>query len=230
MRKIFYKFGELAEGNRGDIDALFKGDGFERLVLAGGGVPRDCLSLFLEALDHSTNSADGKIGRDDIRNLSLANHERIMRDLKEESQKDELDPIIKGIYTIRQFCFDEKSNVFVISEKLLQDNEKIQALVYRLLDYKIIHTVNTAFTHKSQQGTFRAFMINIGHYANLRKLHGKMKEIDLTALDAKEKIRSMPILTETKLLELWSTVPQNPEEKILEDEQPISLATLKNKL
>ncbi len=223
VKKIFYKYGELAGGNENEIDALFKGDGFRRLILAGGGVPRDCLSLFLEALDNATKSVDGKIGRDDIRNLSLSNHERIMRDLKEESQKDELDPIIRGIYTIREFCLSEKSNVFVISEKLLQDNEKIQRLIYRLLDYKIIHTVKTAFTHKSQQGvTFRAFMINIGHYANLRKLHGKMNEIDLASSDAKEKIRSAPILTEKKLNEFWSVVPQNPEEKILADEQPIN--------
>lgn len=221
VKKIFYKYGELAEGSKDEIDALFKGDGFRRLILAGGGVPRDCLSLFLEALDNAAKSADGKIGRDDIRNLSLSNHERMMRDLKEESQKDELDPLIRGIYTIREFCLTEKSNIFVMSEKLLQDNEKIQRLIYRLLDYKIIHTVKTAFTHKSQPGTFRAFMINIGHYANLRKLHGKMNEIDLTASDAKEKIRSAPILTEKKLEELWLTVPRNPEEKILADEQPL---------
>ena len=220
VKDIFYKYGELADGNKDEINALFKGEGFRRLILAGGGVPRDCLSLFLEALDNAIKHGDGRIGVDDIRNLSLSNHERIMRDLKEESKKDELNVLMKGIYAIREFCFKEKSNIFVISEKLLNDNEDIQKLIYRLLDYKIIHTVNTAFTHKSQQGeTFRAFMINIGHYANLRKLHGKMNEIDLSDSDAKEKIRSTPILTEKKLKEFWQVVPPNPEEKILEDEQ-----------
>lgn len=221
VKNIFYKYGELAGGSKYEIDSLFKGDGFRRLVLAGGGVPRDCLSLFIEALDNATKNGDGKISKDEIRNLSLSNHERRMRDLKEDSQKDELDPLMKGIYTIREFCLAEKSNIFVISEKLLQDDEKIQRLIYRLLDYKIIHTVKTAFTHKSQSGgTFRAFMIDIGHYANLRKLHGKMNEIDLSNPDAKEKIRSTPILTEKKLKELWLTVPPNPEEVILVDEQP----------
>lgn len=223
VKRIFYKYGELGGGNKDDIDALFKGDAFKRLILAGGGVPRDCLSLFLEVLDNVTRSGDGRISKDDIRSLSLSNHERIMRDLKEESQKDEIDPIMKGIYAIREFCLSEKNNIFVISEKLLQDNENIQRLIYRLLDYKIIHIVKTAFTHKSQQGTtFRAFMINIGHYANLRKLHGKMNEIDLAALDAKEKIRSAPVLTEERLKDLWRIAPSNPEEKILEDEQPIN--------
>jgi hypothetical protein len=47
-----------------------------------------------------------------------------------------------------------------------------------------------------------------------------MNEIDLSAPDAKEKIRSTPILTEKKLQEISVSVPLNPEAKILEDEQP----------
>lgn len=222
LRGIFYKYGELAQGTKKEINDLFKGDGFRRLILAGGGVPRDCLSLFLEALDSASRNGDGKISKDEIRNLSLSNFERRMRELKEDSQTDELDELMKGIYAVRQFCLDEKSNVFVISEKLLQDNEKIEKLIYRLLDYKFIHTVKTAFTHKSQQGTtFRAFMIDIGSYANYRKLHGKMNEIDLTSNDAKEKIRSAPILDEKRLEELWLAVPVNPEEKIRQEEQVV---------
>lgn len=223
IKRIFYKYGELAGGNEQDINNLFKGDGLRRLILAGGGVPRDCLSLFLEAMNHVLDDPDSRISKDEIRNLSLSNHERRMRELKEDSQKDEATFLIRGIYAIREFCFGEKSNIFVVSEKLLQDNENIQKLINRLSDLKIIHTVQTAFSHKSQQGTtFRAFMIDIGYYANMRKLHGKMNEIDLAASDAKEKIRSTPILTEIKLQELWKSVPKNPEEKILEEESPIS--------
>src|SRR2546430_7614824 len=39
-RKIFHEFGRLASFEPAEIDDLFKGEGFERLVLAGGGVPR----------------------------------------------------------------------------------------------------------------------------------------------------------------------------------------------
>ena len=50
-RRIFYEFGRVADMQTEQVDFLFKGEGFQRLVLAGGGVPRDCLSLFLEVLD-----------------------------------------------------------------------------------------------------------------------------------------------------------------------------------
>ena len=56
--------------NSGEVDALFKRTGFDRLVLAGGGVPRDCLSLFLEVLETVHSSGDERIGKDEIRILS----------------------------------------------------------------------------------------------------------------------------------------------------------------
>lgn len=42
-RRILNEFGTLAGMNSAEVNDLFKGEGFDRLVLAGGGVPRDCL-------------------------------------------------------------------------------------------------------------------------------------------------------------------------------------------
>jgi hypothetical protein len=42
-RRIFHEFGKLVGMEPAQIDALFKGEGFDRLVMAGGGVPRDTL-------------------------------------------------------------------------------------------------------------------------------------------------------------------------------------------
>ena len=68
-REILHEFGRMARLDATAIDGLFKGEGFQRLVLAGGGVPRDCLSLFLEVLDDVTGRGDGRIGKDDVRIL-----------------------------------------------------------------------------------------------------------------------------------------------------------------
>jgi hypothetical protein len=43
VRQIFQEFGRLAGCAAREVDDLFKGDGFSRLVLTGGGVPRDCV-------------------------------------------------------------------------------------------------------------------------------------------------------------------------------------------
>jgi len=222
IRQIFYKFGELAEMSTDQIDKLFKGDGFRRLILAGGGVPRDCLSLFLEALENAKRNADGRISKDEIRNLSFSTIERRIQELKSDSQDDEQNPLIRGIYAIRKFCTDSKHSVFMVSERVLQENEKIQRLIYKLLDYRIIHSVASAFTNKSQSGTFHAFMIDVGCYANLRKLSGKMEEIDLSEKSSKEQIRSVPVLSEEALLLVWTDSPENAEMKILADEREVT--------
>ena len=97
-KAILHEFGKLANMTKMEIDGLFKGEGFERLILAGGGVPRDCLSLFLEALNTATSSnGDGRIGKDDVRILSRSNFERRIEELKQDSEGREQDALIRGI-------------------------------------------------------------------------------------------------------------------------------------
>ncbi len=219
-RKIFHEFGKLAGMSADDMDNLFKGEGFARLVLAGGGVPRDCLSLFLEVLESvQPPRGDGRIGKDDIRILSRANFERRIEELKQDSGSDEQGILIRGIYVIRQFCVvDKKVNIMLVPQTLLQQNEKVRGLLYRLLDYRIIHSAGTAITHKSQPGTYHAFAIDIGCYAHLRKLDRKFAEIDLSGSQAKEQMRSAPILDEKAFRTLWDAAPADPEAALRTEE------------
>jgi hypothetical protein len=218
-RKIFIEFGRRAGLNTEEIDGLFKGQGFDRLVLAGGGVPRDCLSLFLEVLDSvQPPSGDGRIGKDDVRIGSRSNFERRIEELKQDSKGTEQGILIKGIYVLRQFCISKASNVLLVSEALLQQNDRVRSLLYRLLDYRIIHSAGSALTHKSQPGTYHAFAIDIGCFAHMRKLDGKFNEIDLSSVDAKEKMRSGPILDEAAFNALWEQTPPDPEGALLSEE------------
>jgi hypothetical protein len=86
------------------------------------------------------------------------------------------------------------------------------------LDYRIIHTATTAVTHKSQPGTYHAFAIDIGCYAHMRKLEGKFNEIDLSVPEAKEQMRSGPILDEASFNALWTQAPSDPESALLSEE------------
>lgn len=213
--KILEKFSERAGIDYSDLESLFKGEGFSRLVMAGGGVPRDVLSLFLELLGDQS-SRDGKIGKDEVRLLSRANFERKIDELKQDSNIDEQDELLKGIYIIRNFCLDKKTNIFLVQERMLQQNDVWRALFYRLLDYRIIHQCASALTHKSQPGTFQAFAIDIGCYAHLRKLESRFSEIDVSDPRAKEKMRSSIILDESKLNEIANKIPAEYKEIILE--------------
>lgn len=210
-RQIFYEFAKLAGLEAKDIDALFKGTGFERLVMAGGGVPRDCLSLFLDVLQNLDLKGDGRIGKDDVRIMSRSNFERRIEELKQDSVGDEQATLIQGIYVLRKFCINKSTNIMMVSEEMMQQNDQIRGLLYRLLDYRIIHSAGSALTHKSANGTYQAFVIDIGCYAHLRKLQGKFTEIDVSDSGAREKMRSSPILSEGHFKDLWAQAPTDVE-------------------
>lgn len=215
-RKIFHEFGRLAKISAAKMDQLFKGAGFDRLVMAGGGVPRDTLSLFLEVLTEVQSNGDGRIGKDDVRVLSRANFERRIEELKHDSQVGEQASLIGGIYVLREFCLEKKTNIFLISERDLQQDDRFRWLVYRLLDYRIIHSAASAITHKSRDGTYQAFAIDIGCYANFRKLQGRFNEIDLTDAGSKDQLRSSPIVDLASFSQALDTVPENAETLLTE--------------
>ena len=216
-RRIFHEFGKLVGLKPNQVDSLFKGEGFDRLVMAGGGVPRDTLSLFLEVLSTVRANGGDRIGKDDVRVMSRSNFERRIEELKQDSEGGEQDVLMRGIYALRSFCLSKKSNVFVISEQALQQRDDFRDLVNRLLDYRIIHNAGTAITHKSQAGTYQAFAIDIGCYAHLRKLDGKFNELDLSDRDAKEKLRSAPVFGPPDFEALLQSTPQNVEAALLSD-------------
>ena len=219
-RRILHAFSAQVGMESSEIDALFKGEGFERLVMAGGGVPRDVLSLFLEVLQNVQEPGDGRIGKDDVRSLSRATFEHRIEELKQDSEGPEQEALIKGIYVIRKFCLDRQSNVFLVSEQTMQSNEPMRTLIYRLMDYRIVHHAAAALTHKSFPGTYQAFAVDIGCYAHLRKHEGKLTEIDFASSAAKEQMRSAPILDESAFRSLWATVPKATEAALLAEEEP----------
>jgi hypothetical protein len=214
-KRIYLEFARMAGLTEGEANEIFKGEGFDRLVMAGGGVPRDTLSLFLEVLGSVQGNGGNRIGKDDVRIVSKANFESRIAELKQDSEGDEQDGLMRGIYAIREFCMSKKTNVFMLSEEQMKKDDDLRDLIFRLLDYRIIHNAGVALTHKSQAGAFQAYAIDIGCYAHLRKLEGKFNELDLAASDAKEKMRSVPILDAGEFEGLWNSAPEDVEDKLI---------------
>jgi len=215
--KILIEFGKRAGMSASEINSLFKGEGFSRLVMAGGGVPRDVLSLFLQAHSNALEDADPRIGKDSVRILSKETFERRIEELKQDSKADEQDVLLRGIYVIKKFFLDRKTNIFLMREREIQQVDDFRELVYRLLDYRIIHSCADALTHKSREGTFKAFAVDIGCYAHLRKLQDRFVEIDISESRAKEKMRSAPILSVSDFTDYAGKAPEKLEESLMEE-------------
>ena len=113
--------------------------------------------------------------------------------------------------------------MFVVPERMLQQRDDVRGLIYRLLDYRILHNAGSALTHKSQPGTYQAFAIDIGCYAHFRKLDGRFNELDLSERSIKEKMRSSPVLEAKEFDALWGSTPSDVEAALLTEpiaEQP----------
>jgi len=96
---------------RTEVDGLFVGGGFDRLVLAAGGVPRDFLALMLESLSPKA-AGEETIGKDDVRLLSLQVFQRRIQELKVDSEQRDQDLLLKGINSITKFCLEKGTNIF----------------------------------------------------------------------------------------------------------------------
>lgn len=210
LREILRAFGELCGIPKEAVDGLFKGEGFKCLAVAAGGVPRDFLSLFLQALDN-VSSGDGRIGKDDVRDPGLAAFERRIEELKLDSDRREHDVLLAAIHVIRSFCLDRQNSGFLVSEQLLRENDGVRELLYRLLDCRIVHQAATALPHRHREGTFRAFMIDAGCYAFLRTLRDQVTEVDLWQPTARERLRACPVLDLPELARRQALVPDNVE-------------------
>lgn len=213
IREILCRFGEKAGMKRPEVESLFTEGGFERLVLASGGVPRDFLSLFLEALGQKDTTSSGqKVGRDDVRLLARKTFIQRIEELKGDSEPKEHDSLLRAAHAVKDFCVEKKRcNVFLVSERELSAPNGMRDTLNRLVDYRICHSIATALTHRAQEGTFAAYMVDIGAYANMRTLQGRFREIDITERDAREQCRTAPILDEATLESLCRSAPANPE-------------------
>lgn len=218
--RILVEFGRRAYVTESQLADLFKGTGFERLVLAGGGVPRDVLSLFLEVLKSvQSREGDPRIGKDDVRILSRANLERRIEELKADSEGEEQDSLIRGIYALRKFCLEKQNSAFLVSEQAMLQEDQLRELINRLLDYRIIHFASSALTHKTLQGTFQAYVIDIGCYAHMRKLDGRFVEIDVASKESRELLRSAPVLDLKLFGQTLSQAPDDTEAALLAAEE-----------
>ena len=217
LRQILEAYATKVGMDKSEARALFKGDGFNRLVLASGGVPRDFLSLLLQALSGKPKGEE-QVGKDDVRLLSLQVFQTRIEDLKGDSEAKEHGVLMRATYAIRSFCLERRSNVFLVPDQLMQERDDVKDLLYRLLDYRIVHSVGSALTSKSQAGhTFAAFMIDIGAYAKYRNLHNRLNEIDVTANDARERCRNAPIMDRMTFDQFMKGSPADAESALMED-------------
>lgn len=172
LRNILRRY--IEESSAPCLEDLVADGGFDRLVLASGGVARDFLGLFRRSIDttkerltrNQSHPRGNKVGAEDV-NIASGNYgeskkEEFRRDTLEDRQNLET-----ALTKIRKFCVEKtKQNTFLIDQDA-RDTETIR--VQELIDLRLIHHVKSRVTIPDRPGKiYRALLLDISQYSGER--------------------------------------------------------------
>lgn len=164
----------MAEEFAGEVDvaSLFNPDASRALTLASGGVPRDFLNIFVEAIDVSCRG--GKVDRLTPTAIYKAaaslSYRSKLANLREEAGFDS-DALERLFSDIVNFCLGErKKTVFLINHDDLTRFPLEHELLQQLMDFKLVHLVagNTSAA-SGRAGRFAAYTLDFSIFMEPRR-------------------------------------------------------------
>lgn len=220
------------EAGSPSIEDIMTDGGFDRLVLASGGVARDFLGLFRRSIDETRDrvaksqrqTRGDKISAEDI-NLSAGGYGETK---KEEFKLDTLEDRLRlehAYAKIRLFCIDKSNCNILLVDSDLQDNDS--KLVQELVDLRLIHHVRSRVTIPDRPGlVFRALMLDFSQYTGARARRD-LEIVEFWKENKKDSIRRVsliynPSITEEQLLlEIERKKPSTQPTSESENELPL---------
>jgi hypothetical protein len=152
--------------------SLFNSQAFEKLVIASGGVPRDFLTIFVDAIDVAlAGKRTNHLTPTDIwKSASSLSYRTKLKNLRDDVFKD-ADAIENVFRDVMRFCIQEKKKTcFLISQEDAQKLPQIHEIILQLMDFKLIHVIEPDTTAASgRQGRFEAYTLDFSLFMEPRK-------------------------------------------------------------
>ncbi len=151
---------------------LFNHNSFEELVIASGGVPRDFLTIFVNAIDQaiSVNKIQHLTATNVWKAASSFSYQSKLKALRKDVNVEaaRLESVFRDIL---KFCIEEKKRTcFLISQDEAQKHNDMHELVLQLMDFKLIHVVEPDTSAASgRQGRFEAYTLDFSLFMEPRK-------------------------------------------------------------
>lgn len=144
-------------------NTLFNPDAFGALVLASGGVPRDFLNIFVEAVDAALAEGQNRwLTPTNIwKGASRISYRTKLNNLRDEAEAD-VSPLESVYRDLVRFCLKEKKKTgFLISQDEAQEHPDVHELIHQLMDFKLIHVVEPDTSAASgRKGRFEAYTLD----------------------------------------------------------------------
>ena len=153
-------------------ESLFNHNSFDQLVIASGGVPRDFLTIFVNAVDQA-------ISVERVQHLTATNiwkaassfsYQSKLKALRKDAnvEASRLESVFRDIL---KFCIEEKKRTcFLVSQDETQKHGAMHELVLQLMDFKLIHVVEPDTSAASgRKGRFEAYTLDFSLFMEPRK-------------------------------------------------------------
>lgn len=153
-------------------EELFNHNAFEKLVIASGGVPRDFLTIFVNAIDNAIST--GRLEHLTPTNIwkagSSFSYRSKLKALRDDVNAESL--ALEAVFRdIMRFCIQEKKRTcFLISQEEAQKNPRYHEMILQLMDFKLIHVIEPDTSAASgREGRFEAYTLDFSLFMEPRK-------------------------------------------------------------
>lgn len=178
LSSILNSMGDKVEIKNVSITA-FNPAAFEKLVLASGGVPRDLLTIFVQALDVASAKGqnDHLVPTHIWKAASSLSYNKKLKALRDDVYSDA--DIIENVFRdLLKFCLlEKKKTCFLISQDETQLYSGVHEIILQLMDFKLIHVVEPDTSAASgRAGRFEAYTLDFSIFMEPRKRGIEMVE------------------------------------------------------
>lgn len=151
---------------------LFNQQAFEKIVIASGGVPRDFLTIFVNAIDIalSTGQTRHLTPTNIWKAASSFSYRNKLQNLRTDVSSD-AQAIERVFRNLLEFCIVEKKRTcFLISQVEAQKETEIHELILQLMDGKLIHVIEPDTSAASNRpGRYEAYTLDFSLFMEPRK-------------------------------------------------------------
>lgn len=164
---ILSKF--ASECNIGLGDLLTDG-AQDRLVLASGGVARDCLAIFRKSIQVSREQGQERVNTEHV-NEAAGEYESSKREYFRRDSADDEEELETAFQDVVRFCLVEHNTNCLLIDKNLRG--KTSELIHQLVDLKLLHLARSRVTIRTRPGDiFEAYMLDFSQYSGSRRRRG----------------------------------------------------------
>ena len=199
----------------------FGRDALQAMTLASGGVPRDFLNIFVNAVEAavSADTVNWLTPKWVWKGAGRLTYTTKLNHLREDA--DEATPGIERVFVdLVRFCLKEKKKTtFLVSQDETQHYPGEHEIVQQLMDMKLIHVIEPdTSAASSRQGRYEAYALDFSLFMEPRRRYIEITPFWERGEDSHKKgIREAPVYTMERLRSAFEGVDATRPEDILND-------------